>query len=185
MLDDGLVVGKFCPLHLGHELVIRRALEDCRRVAVISYTKPEFPRCAPAVRERWLNARCPAASVLVVDDERLAQWRGGGKGPALPPNDAPGAVHHAFIAWLCTNRLGRMVDAVFSSERYGDEFAADLSRHFSRHAGRVHAVRHVMVDEARRAVPISATRIREQPEQHRDFLAPEVRADFLLQSEGI
>jgi len=178
MLGNGLVVGKFCPLHLGHELVIRRALQDCRGVAVISYTKPEFPRCAPAVRERWLRARCPEATVLVVDDQRLAEW---GAECELPPNDAPGALHHAFIAWLCLERLGRVVDAVFTSEPYGDQFAADLSGHFTRHLGRALSVRHVLVDRAREAVPVSGTRIRERPHEFRHFLAPEVCSDFLAE----
>jgi hypothetical protein len=175
MLGNGLVVGKFCPLHLGHEFVIRRALQDCRCVAVISYTKPEFPGCAPARRERWLRVRCPEATVLVVDEERLAEW---GAGRELPLNDAPGRVHHAFIAWLCIERLARVVDAVFTSEPYGDDFAADLSGHFTRHLGRTHLVRHVLVDRAREAVPVSGTQIRARPHEHRRFLSPEVCADF-------
>ncbi|HSI61697.1 MAG TPA: ATPase, partial [Candidatus Saccharimonadia bacterium] len=30
--SSGLVVGKFAPLHRGHEMVIRRAMEECDRV---------------------------------------------------------------------------------------------------------------------------------------------------------
>ena len=48
----GLVVGKFAPLHKGHELVIGRALADCDEVIVISYSKPELPGCSPAERGR-------------------------------------------------------------------------------------------------------------------------------------
>lgn len=46
----GLVVGKFCPLHRGHQHVIATAVAACERVVVVSYTKPEYPRCGPAVR---------------------------------------------------------------------------------------------------------------------------------------
>ncbi len=38
----GLVVGKFCPLHLGHELLINRARSQCDDLIVLSYTKPGF-----------------------------------------------------------------------------------------------------------------------------------------------
>src|SRR5436190_7066726 len=41
----GLVVGKFAPLHRGHELVIRRASDACEEVVIISYCKPEFAGC--------------------------------------------------------------------------------------------------------------------------------------------
>jgi len=40
----GVVVGKFAPLHRGHELVIRRALDECPEIVIVSYyCKPEFP----------------------------------------------------------------------------------------------------------------------------------------------
>lgn len=32
----GLVVGKFCPLHLGHELLINRAQEACEELLLVS-----------------------------------------------------------------------------------------------------------------------------------------------------
>lgn len=37
----GLVVGKFSPLHRGHELLIRRALAACEHVVVLSCA-PDF-----------------------------------------------------------------------------------------------------------------------------------------------
>ena len=39
----GLVVGKFSPLHRGHELVIGAAFAHCAEVVVLSYSRPEFP----------------------------------------------------------------------------------------------------------------------------------------------
>src|SRR4051812_5145184 len=61
----GLVVGKFSPLHRGHEYVIRRAMEDCEEVAIISYSKPEYPGCQAIRRERWLAALFPQTRRLV------------------------------------------------------------------------------------------------------------------------
>jgi len=53
---------------------------------------------------------------------------------------------------------------VFSSDPYADELARRLGAMC------------VVVDADRATVPISATRIREQPAEHLDYLAPPVRA---------
>ena len=69
----GLVVGKFCPLHRGHETVIERALSTCDEVLIINYTQPEFEHCDRATRERWLTQGFPNATTLVIDAAHLAQ----------------------------------------------------------------------------------------------------------------
>lgn len=158
----GLVVGKFCPLHLGHEHVIRRAMEQCDEVFVLSYTSPEFPGCEPDKRRAWLAARFPALRVLVLEAH-----------DGLPANDADETTHRQFTARICRERFGASVDAVFTSEAYGDGFAAALAREFG------HAVAHVMVDAARTAVPISGTHLRAEIHRHRGFVAPEVYASFV------
>lgn len=63
--------------------------------------------------------------------------------------------------------LGRAPDVVFTSEDYGPEFA------------RLMGARHVMVDRARAAVPVSGTLIRSAPLKYLDFLEPCVRAHFV------
>ena len=171
----GLVVGKFCPLHRGHMHLIGHAVDACAEVLVISYTKPEFPGHDPASRAAWLAAVFPQVRALVVDDGRLAALcRARGLAPRrLPHNDEPDHVHRAFTAWLCTAICGATVDAVFTSEDYGDGFAAALAAHVGT------PVRHVCVDRARRAVPISGTRLRADVHRHRAFLHPEVYASFV------
>jgi NadR type nicotinamide-nucleotide adenylyltransferase len=63
--------------------------------------------------------------------------------------------------------LGRAPDIVFSSESYGLIYAALMGS------------RHVMVDHLRTTVPISGTRIRENPLSYLDHLEPCVRAWFV------
>ncbi len=63
--------------------------------------------------------------------------------------------------------LGRAPDVVFTSEDYGPAFAACMG------------CRHVMVDRARSAVPVSATQIRAAPLDHLDWLEPCVRTYFV------
>ena len=53
----GLVVGKFCPLHLGHELLIRRAQTECEELVVLSYTKPGFAGCLSTFCVITVNSR--------------------------------------------------------------------------------------------------------------------------------
>lgn len=156
----GLVVGKFCPLHLGHMHLIQSAIDACRDVLVISYTKPEFDGHDRRTREAWLKATFPRVRSLVVDDASLeALCRRRGLAPRhLPHNDDDAAVHRAFCAWLCSSICGVSVDAVFTSEDYGDGFALALSTHFSALAASAQPVRHVCVDRARIMVPISGTR---------------------------
>jgi FAD synthase len=70
----GLVVGKFAPLHRGHEHLIRHAFDASDEVVIISYCKPEFAGCGAERREQWLSKLFPAARILVPTDAPLASW---------------------------------------------------------------------------------------------------------------
>ncbi|HVE79425.1 MAG TPA: AAA family ATPase [Gemmatimonadaceae bacterium] len=175
----GLVVGKFAPLHRGHELVVERALALCDEVVVLSYSRPEPAGCGAHRRARWLAARFPRARQLVLapDGER----RAGGR-PArvsIPANDAAARAHRRFVGDVCRHRLGGAVDAVFTSEAYGAGFAAELTRYFRRHRMSDAPVRHHAVDPGRWTVPISGTAIRADVHAARRWLAPEVYSSFV------
>ena len=62
--------------------------------------------------------------------------------------------------------IGSAPDVVFTSEDYGDEFARQLG------------CRHVLVDRARAAVPVSGTQVRRDPLGCWEFLEPPVRAFY-------
>jgi len=177
----GLVVGKFCPLHRGHEYVLACARARCDEVIVISYTRPEFAGCEPERREAWLAACCPWAQCLVVTPERLRAWWGATGGPVeLPENAAPDDTHRRFVGRLCLEVLGREVDAVFTSEAYGDGFAKELTRMFpTRQSGGAPPVMHVSVDPGRVGVPVSGEALRSDPHGLRRFLSPPVYASFV------
>jgi NadR type nicotinamide-nucleotide adenylyltransferase len=175
----GLVVGKFCPLHRGHQYLLDRAQRECEHLVIISYTKPELPGYEPARRERWLADLYPGATRLVLDDTRLAAEcrRRGLSVTEVPDNSGSDDVHRQFVAWLLMHLLGVAVDAVFTSEAYGDGFAAVLSREQQANGGP--SVRHVMVDAERHAVPISGTALRADIHRLRSYLAPEVYKGFV------
>jgi NadR type nicotinamide-nucleotide adenylyltransferase len=175
-----LVVGKLSPLHRGHEHLLTTALGQSERVLCISYSSPELPGCDAEARRRWLAELFPAVSHLALDESELGRLRQAQPQlPRLPHNDAPELEHRVFVAELCLRVFGIAVDAVFTSELYGDDFAAELQRQF-RAAGNVDAqVEHVLVDLDRRAVPISASAIRANRELGLAFLSPVVRASFV------
>ncbi|HEU4562028.1 MAG TPA: AAA family ATPase [Longimicrobium sp.] len=176
----GVVVGKFAPLHRGHELLVGRALSECHEVVVISYQRPELPGYPPELRERWLAARFPGARLMVVDERRLRALLPPGAAPVqVPANDAPPVEDRRFCGFLCQQVLGVTVDAVFTSEDYGDGFAREMTRWFRQHQPDAPRVRHVMVDRDRVLRPVSGTLLRGDVHAHRQWLSPEVYASFV------
>lgn len=175
----GLVVGKFAPLHKGHVLVVERAASLCQRVVIMSYSNPELPGYDPPIREAWLKACFPDATILVATSDRLAGWFAKGEVPAIPANNAPAVSQREFVATLCSHVLGSHVDAVFTSEEYGDGFAEHLTQRFQATNPNSPIVRHVLVDCERRAVPISSTALRGNLWRHWRYL-PSVVARSLV-----
>ncbi len=174
MFRNGLVVGKFSPLHLGHERLIRQAQMQCEQLFLLCYSLPELPGCEAQRRASWLQARFADIPSWVITPALVEQWRSEGRVlPDLPHNDASEHQQRQFVAEVCTQVLGATVDAVFTSESYGDGFAAHLAHCFG------HPVQHLCIDLPRLTIPISGTRLRADPHGLKDFLAPEVYADFV------
>jgi len=178
--QHGLVVGKFCPLHRGHQFLIETALAACAELVIISYTKPDFEGCDTAKRKDWLETLYPQTACFVVDDDWLRVRAGAGvemRFDGVPHNEAPDDVHRKFCAWLLEMFCGGPVDAVFTSETYGDGFARALSDYFRPAFPAQKAVRHICVDETRVKVPVSGTQIRDNLYEYRSFLdAPVYRS---------
>ncbi|MEO0557078.1 MAG: AAA family ATPase [Bacteroidota bacterium] len=147
----GLVVGKFCPLHRGHQLVIDTALAACDHVTVMTWANPEPSEMPAAVRERWIRTLYPDVEVLAFGPDEV------------PHDDAPDAEQRAFTK----SKLPVPVDAVFTSESYGPGLAEVLG------------CAHVAVDPGRPRVPTSGTAIRADVHAHRHQLDPRVYAHFI------
>jgi NadR type nicotinamide-nucleotide adenylyltransferase len=171
MYETGLIVGKFAPLHKGHLKLIEEARRRCSRLVVLSYMEPEFLGCEAARREEWLAACAPYAERWIVTARDVVSWLG--PEARLPANDAADEEHREFVFRLCRH-FDTRVDAVFTSEAYGDGFAAHLSRRFLESYGDDRAVRHVSVDPARSSVPISSTVLRQELWRYWEYLPAEV-----------
>ena len=147
----GLVVGKFLPLHRGHQLVIDAARAACEHVTVMTWANPEPSDMPAATRAGWLTALYPDVEVIAFEPDEV------------PPDDAPDSVQRAFTR----DHLPAPVDAVFTSERYGPGLADVLG------------CTHVAVDPERARVPTSGTAIRADVHAHRHQLDPRVYAHFV------
>ena len=147
--EHGLVLGKFYPPHAGHHHLVRTAQDRCERLTVLV--------CAASVesvpladRVAWMREVHPEATVVgAVDDTHMDL-------------DDP-AVWDAHMA-VFTEAVPERVDAVFTSESYGDE----LARRFGADS--------VCVDPGRTVFPVSGTAVRKDPAGCWDYLEPPVRA---------
>ncbi|WP_231881608.1 AAA family ATPase [Deinococcus puniceus] len=158
LYSHGLIIGKFAPFHLGHRLLIQRALEQCERVSVWVYSRPDFAQMPSPLRRNWIREVFPARlfpGLHLLPDA-----------PSPPLNTEPDATHRAYVRAVLDG-WNIHPDAVFTSEAYGDALAAEL--------GAVH----VCVDAARATVPISGTQLRADMHGQRAYLEPHVYAHFV------
>lgn len=158
--QHGLVIGKFYPPHLGHQHLISTAASRCHAVTVLVMAASD-ESIPGADRARWL-----AATHADEDNVRALSV----------PSDAP-VDYTDDIVWTAQVALMRVsvaqvsdmpVDAVFSSELYGEELAARLG------------AEHVLVDPDRRAIPVSSTILRQDLAGNWHLLPPAARAGLAL-----
>lgn len=171
-----LVVGKFSPLHRGHEHVIEEALAASEKVLVLGYSKPEMPGCESQRRRAWINRRFPMVLNFQIDDSdvrklcgaRAVQWH------AMPENSATDETHQVWLAWLLDEPMGMRPDALFGSEQYLYPMCERLTSLWGK------PVTPMLVDHERRSHPCIASQIRADVHAHREWLHPDVYRDFPL-----
>jgi len=156
-MKTGLTLGKFAPLHKGHQLLIERALARTDHLIVLVYDAPETTTVPLPVRARWIRTLYPSVEVIEVWD-----------GPTMV-GDTP-EIMKAHEDFLLAFLAGRKITHFFSSEFYGAHVSLALGAEDCR------------VDELRAAVPASGTAIRDDPFGNRRFLAPEVYRDLVAKA---
>lgn len=153
----GLVVGKFYPFHKGHEYLIDTALSQCERVVVMVCA------CGPGVGTIDVDTRVRWIRSVYQQKSPTHSW------PIVMEVDGRDLDDSDSVAWAeYTLKMLRGVkpDAVFTSESYGDPYAAAL--------GCVH----ICVDKERVKIPCSGTMLRADPWTHREYLSPIVLRSF-------
>lgn len=183
----GLVVGRFAPLHLGHELLIATARTTCDRVVVLSYTRNEPSGCPAPVRAQWLASRFPdlrrvvlqATGYVSADLDEPARAAARSLARAMPADDADPGEHRDFVARVCREALHARIDAVFTGDDDGDAWAAAWTTSCRAREPSHPPIRHVLVDGAHTRVPISARQVRADVHACRSYLSPSVYAHFV------
>lgn len=158
-MKRGLVVGKFMPLHRGHQLMIENALARCDDVTVVVYDTTVLGEHAPMpvqLRARWLAELYPQLESIVPRADPLGD---------LPQEERDQPYHGALYAHDL-EFLGQFDEVITSEPGYGP-FARALN------------AEHVIVDAARELVPISGTQIRQDPYAHRGYIDPRVYGDLI------
>jgi HTH-type transcriptional repressor of NAD biosynthesis genes len=156
--NNGLVLGKFFPVHTGHLYLIDTALENCKHVEVIvcsnkSQNIPGELRFNSIV-EIYKNN--PDITIHNFYDD------------GLPQSDTECLSKEEFYGlWIPRiNDIVNNLDVVFTSENYGNDFAEYLG------------VEHYLVDKDRINYPISGTKIRSNPFKYWDFIPKEIKPFF-------
>jgi HTH-type transcriptional regulator, transcriptional repressor of NAD biosynthesis genes len=150
--NRSLIIGKFLPLHKGHQYLIETALKQSKHVTLILCQNDHKYTIDPEIRVGWIRELYPQLNVIVYHH-----------GDAL---DSTSTAISSTWAKLAVKILGFVPDAVFSSEIYGQTFAKCMGS------------THVMVDIDRQKYPISGTQIRSNPYQYWQFLSEPVRAYY-------
>lgn len=153
-MTTGLTLGKYAPLHRGHQFVIETALAENEQVIVVIYNAPGIARCPLEVRASWIRSLYPQVEVIEAWD-----------GPTEVSQDPEiTAVHDAYLQQLLANRE---ITRFYCSEVYGAHVSRALNAEDRR------------VDPQRSSVAISGTQIRRDPFRFKSFLDPIVYWDLI------
>jgi len=149
---DGLIIGKFMPIHAGHMDLIDYARSQVERLTVLvcSLEKEPIPG---RFRYEWMKELYPDVNVIWVTDEN----------PSFPKE------HPDFWEiWKGTIlRNAPRPDVLFTSEEYGDKLAEVLG------------CKHILVDIDRKKFHISGEKVRADPYGNWMMIPPPVKAYYV------
>lgn len=154
-MKKGLVIGKFLPLHTGHEALIRFAASECDELTVLLGVKKDEP--VPGhLRLKWLWETFrnePSVHIEYTDDD-------------LP--DSPVSSREVSRVWAkyLSERFPD-VRLIISSEEYG-EFLAEYM-----------GIEHRYFDPERKKFPVSGSIIREFPHRHWEFISAPAKGHYV------
>lgn len=150
----GLTLGKFAPLHRGHQYMIETAIKETDQVIVVIYDAPEVTDVPLNVRANWIKTLYPEVEVI----EGWNSPSDMGDTPEIK------AIQEKYILGVLK---GREVTHFYSSEFYGDHMSKALK-----------AVNRE-VDRNRQLFPVSGTAVRENIRMNREHISDVVYKDLI------
>ena len=150
----GLTLGKFAPLHKGHQLVIETALVEMDEVSILIYDAPETISIPLNIRSHWIKLLFPLVKVIEAWD-----------GPT-EVGDTP-EIKRKHENFIIEQLQVSGITHFYSSEFYGEHMSIAL--------GAINR----LVNPSRNIVPISGMKIRENPFLYREYISPIVYQDLI------
>ena len=144
----GFTIGKFAPLHKGHEHLIETALKETDELYVVIYDTDVID-VPVETRAKWITDKFNKVKIIYAFD--------GPKQYGLDDQSVK-----TQMEYLTKKIEGIPVNCFFSSEPYGEKVAQYLN------------IENRVVDLPRNQVPISAGLIRNDIEKHKTFLDEKV-----------
>lgn len=148
----GFTIGKFAPLHKGHQYLIEKGLEEMDKFYVVIY-ETEVTQIPIEKRASWIKKIYPEVNIIYAKN---------------PPSQYGLDEQNVKIQ---TNYLKKIVEGIqvthfYNSELYGKFVARDLG------------IKEVQVDRKREKYPISATDIRNGLKEKEDYVEKIVYNDL-------
>jgi HTH-type transcriptional regulator, transcriptional repressor of NAD biosynthesis genes len=150
----GLTLGKFAPLHKGHQLIIETALAEMDDVSVIIYDAPETTSIPLNVRSNWLRELYPQVKVIEAWD-----------GPTEVGDTSE--IKHKHEKYIIEELKVSGITHFYSSEFYGEHMSIAL--------GAVNR----LINPSRDIAPVSGTKIRGNPFLYREYIPLAVYRDLI------
>lgn len=157
MQKIGLTIGKYAPLHKGHQYVIETALKEMDELIIFLYDCPESIKVPIETRKKWIKTLYPNNTKII----KIYN------GPKILGKTEDIMKLHAdcILENLKKNNISN-ITAFYSSEFYG-EYMAKVLKCINR-----------QVDSKRKKYNISASQIKENVEKYKDFLDEVVYNDL-------
>ncbi len=157
-MKNGLVLGKFMPVHNGHLALIDFALENCDRLTVLLCHHQGEP-ISGGQREEWLRE-------IFTNKSEITLFSFQYNPKDLPDSSEPKPAYAKKWAEAIKSIIPE-TDFFFSSEEYGNNLAFYLN------------AEHKIFDRERKGVPVSSSLIRKKPITYWSFL-PEVVQPYFV-----
>lgn len=148
MKKIGFTIGKFAPLHKGHEYLIETALRETDELYIIIYDTDVID-IPVEIRAKWIKDKFENVKIIYAFDSP--------KQYGLDDESVK-----IQMEYLTKKVEGIPVNCFFSSEPYGEKVAEYLN------------IENRIVDSTRNQVPISAGQIRNDIEKNKCFLDDKV-----------
>lgn len=152
----GLYLGKFAPLHIGHEQIIKKALSECDRLVIMIYDAPELTSIPLSVRAEWFNDLCSGMFTKYI---HVIKCFDGPKEDGYTPE-----IVKAHNDYILKKLNGNKIHKFYSAEEYGKHVSEALGAEDCR---------------CEKTIDICATKIRSDYYKYRRFMSPRVYKDHI------